>query len=199
MGDKHNDSTEAGSEANPAKIAVIVFVGAILMVVGIVLLAQFAISTRPLGAGNDVANSVESVTKRVAHPVSLAVDPSKGPVPGVAVAPVVSAAASAPTAAPVVAAVIPVATVAGVSKANGENVYKSSCSACHTAGIAGAPKSGDKAAWAARIAQGKVTLYKHAVSGFQGKGGVMPAKGGFANLSDADVKAAVDHMIAVNK
>ena len=114
------------------------------------------------------------------------------------VAPVASAAAPV-AAVPVVAAAIPVAAVSSNAKASGENIYKASCSACHTAGIAGAPKSGDKAAWAPRIAQGKETLYKHAVVGFQGKGGVMPAKGGFANLSDADVKAAVDHMIAVNK
>ena len=198
MDNKHNDSTEAGSAANAVKIAVIVFVGSILMVVGIVLLAKFAVSSRPLGASNEVVNSVEGITKRIAHPVSLAVDPTKGPVPGVVVAPVASAAAPV-AAVPVVAAAIPVAAVSSNAKASGENIYKASCSACHTAGIAGAPKSGDKAAWAPRIAQGKETLYKHAVVGFQGKGGVMPAKGGFANLSDADVKAAVDHMIAVNK
>ncbi len=199
MDDKHNDSAETGSAASPVKIAVIVFVGAILMVVGIVLLAKFAVSTWSLGASNEVANSAEVVAKRIAHPVSLAVDPTKGPVPGVAAAPVASAATVVAVAAPVVAAAIPVAAVSSNAKASGENIYKASCSACHMPGIAGAPKSGDKAAWAPRIAQGRETLYKHAVSGFQGKGGVMPAKGGFANLSDADVKAAVDYMIAVNK
>jgi len=61
---------------------------------------------------------------------------------------------------------------------------------------AGAPKFGDKAAWAPRIKQGKETLYKHAIGGFKGKSGVMPAKGGRTDLSDADVKAAVDYMVA---
>ena len=58
-------------------------------------------------------------------------------------------------------------------------------------------KAGDKAAWSARIAQGKPTLYTHAVAGFQGKAGVMPAKGGNAMLADADVKSAVDYMVSL--
>jgi cytochrome c5 len=83
--------------------------------------------------------------------------------------------------------------------AGGEAVYKSACVACHGAGIAGAPKSGDKAAWSPRIAQGKSLLYEHAIRGYQGKAGVMPAKGGNAALADADVKSAVDYMVALAK
>src|SRR3989344_5392924 len=64
----------------------------------------------------------------------------------------------------------------------------------HTAGGAGAPKPGDKADWGPRIAQGKDTMYKHAIEGFTGAKGMMPAKGGSANLTDAEVKAAVDYM-----
>ena len=63
------------------------------------------------------------------------------------------------------------------------------------AGIAGAPKAGDKAAWGPRIAEGKATLYQHALKGFQGKTGVMPAKGGRTDLPDDLVKQAVDHMV----
>ena len=65
---------------------------------------------------------------------------------------------------------------------------------CHAAGVAGAPKPGDKADWGPRIAQGKETLYKHAIEGYTGSKGMMPARGGSASLSDADVKAAVDYM-----
>jgi len=79
---------------------------------------------------------------------------------------------------------------------DGAQVYQGACMACHAAGIAGAPRTGDKAAWADRIAQGADTLYTHAIGGFQGKAGVMPAKGGNAALSDDEVKAAVDHMVA---
>jgi len=80
--------------------------------------------------------------------------------------------------------------------ASGTEVYEQVCTACHAQGIAGAPKMGDKAAWAPRIAQGKDTLYKHAVEGYQGKTGVMPPKGGRADLPDDLVHAAVDHILA---
>jgi cytochrome c5 len=82
---------------------------------------------------------------------------------------------------------------------DGPSLYEAACSACHTQGLAGAPKSGDKAAWAPRIAQGTEILYKHAIEGFQGKAGVMPAKGARTDVSDELVKAAVDHMIEINK
>ncbi|MGO9803814.1 MAG: c-type cytochrome, partial [Steroidobacteraceae bacterium] len=78
---------------------------------------------------------------------------------------------------------------------NGTEVYQQTCSACHGAGIAGAPKAGDKAAWAARIAEGKTTLYEHAIKGFQSNGAVMPPKGGRPDLSDDLIKQAVDHML----
>jgi len=77
----------------------------------------------------------------------------------------------------------------------GEEVYAQVCGACHTAGIAGAPKTGDKAAWAARIAQGADTLHKHAIEGFQGKAGYMPPKGGRTDLSDQSVINAVDYLV----
>ncbi len=199
MSDSHNDTAEAGSAANTVKTAIIIFVGAILMVIGIGMLAHFAIGTHPVGASNEAANTAEAIAVRIAHPVSLAVDPTKGPVPGAAAAPA-AVKAGGPATAVVAAVAIPVAAVAGAAKAGGgEGVYKTACAACHSAGIAGAPKSGDKTAWAPRIAQGKDTLYKHAILGFQGKNGVMPAKGGNSSLADGDVKSAVDYMIALNK
>jgi cytochrome c5 len=78
--------------------------------------------------------------------------------------------------------------------ATAEDTYKTSCATCHDAGVANAPKLGDKAAWAPRIKTGKEALYKSAISGKPGT--AMVAKGGFANLSDADVKAVVDLMMA---
>ena len=79
---------------------------------------------------------------------------------------------------------------------DGPGVYEQVCGACHLNGIGGAPKSSDRAAWAPRIAQGKDTLYKHAIEGYNGKQGVMPAKGGRVDLSDDLVKAAVEYMVA---
>jgi cytochrome c5 len=77
----------------------------------------------------------------------------------------------------------------------GTEVFDQVCSACHAQGIAGAPKAGDAAAWGPRIAKGKPTLYDHALHGFQGQAGVMPAKGGRPDVPDDLVRAAVDHMV----
>jgi cytochrome c5 len=98
---------------------------------------------------------------------------------------------------PPTAGAIATPAVAGNNEA-GKALFNTACTACHTAGIAGAPKFGDKAAWAPRIAQGTNTLYEHAIKGFQGKAGVMPPKGG-STAPDADVKAAVDYMVAAAK
>ncbi|MFL6675133.1 MAG: c-type cytochrome [Massilia sp.] len=110
-----------------------------------------------------------------------------------AAAPAASAAATpAATAAPA-----PAAAPAASADA-GKALYTATCAACHGAGIAGAPKFGDKAAWAPRIQQGNAVLYDHAIKGFQGKTGVMPPKGG-STAPDSEVKAAVDYMAAAAK
>ncbi len=95
----------------------------------------------------------------------------------------------------VAAASLALLGAAGSVQADGQAVYKSLCFSCHDTGAAGAPKMGDKAAWAGRIGKGKDALYQAALNGK----GAMPAKGGNPALSDADVKAAVDFMIANSK
>ena len=80
---------------------------------------------------------------------------------------------------------------------DGAEVFQQTCSVCHGQGIAGAPKAGDRAAWAPRIAKGKAVLYQHALQGFQGTSGVMPPKGGRVDLPDDLIKAAVDHMVGM--
>ena len=78
---------------------------------------------------------------------------------------------------------------------DGEGVYKAACVACHGAGIAGAPKFGDKGVWAPRIAKGMNTLHEHSIKGFQGTAGVMPPKGGRMDIPDNLIEAAVDYMV----
>lgn len=73
--------------------------------------------------------------------------------------------------------------------------YRTACAACHDTGAAGAPKTGDKAAWKARIATGMDTLVKNAINGI----GAMPAKGGRPNLTDAQIKAVVAYMVKESK
>ena len=79
---------------------------------------------------------------------------------------------------------------------DGHEAFEAACKACHGAGLAGAPMVGNKEAWAPRIAQGKATLYQHAINGYQNKG-VMPAKGGRADFSEELVKSAVDYMTSL--
>ena len=92
-----------------------------------------------------------------------------------------------------------IAAGAATPSRDGQQVYQAGCVACHGAGIAGAPKLGDKGQWAKRIAKGLDTLYASAVNGVQGSSGAMPAKGGNPALSNAEVKAAVDYMVAQSK
>lgn len=76
------------------------------------------------------------------------------------------------------------------AKVDGKAVFEANCKACHGGLIPGAPAVGKKEDWAPRIKQGKDTLHKHALEGFNS----MPAKGGNGSLSDDEVKAAVDYM-----
>ena len=111
------------------------------------------------------------------------------PVARVAVAGQDNSALAPPAAAPTPAAVdLP-----------GEQVYQQICTACHGAAVAGAPKTGDKAAWAPRIAQGIDLLHKHSLEGYQGKAGYMPPKGGRTDLTDQSVINAVDYMVSLAK
>lgn len=107
--------------------------------------------------------------------------------------PAASAAAPASSAPTVAAAPAP------AENALGKTVFGKTCAMCHAAGVAGAPKPGDKADWGPRIAQGNEVLYKHALEGFNGNKGAMPARGGGASLSDDEVRAAVDFMVAQSR
>ena len=83
--------------------------------------------------------------------------------------------------------------------AGGKTVYDANCSACHDAGMMGAPKPGDKAAWTPRIAQGIEVMTKKSIDGFQGKAGAMPAKGGNASLTDEEIANTVAFMVDKSK
>lgn len=79
---------------------------------------------------------------------------------------------------------------AGDGPRDGGAVYNAVCHTCHATGLLGSPKLGDAGAWGPRIAQGKETLYTHAINGYN----AMPAKGG-ADIPDEEVQNAVDYMV----
>lgn len=137
------------------------------------------------------------------NPVANASDPAvaerTAPVGQVAVEGADADAFETVTAASTVVAAAEGETPAAAADHPGKKTYDEACSVCHGTGAAGAPKLGDPSAWEARIAQGIETLYKHAIEGFQGKGGIMPPKGGRVDLNDDAIKAAVDYMIANGK
>jgi cytochrome c5 len=124
-----------------------------------------------------------------AAPISTAAAAPASPAAGAAANPG-PATNSAPAPAQIAAA-----TPAGTAKPDGKKVYDTTCMVCHATGAAGAPKFGDKAAWAPRIKAGIDALHASALKGK----GAMPPKGGNAALADADVTAAVDYMVAAAK
>ncbi|MBX9904291.1 MAG: c-type cytochrome [Burkholderiales bacterium] len=166
----------------PKQLIIVVLLSFIVPVTVIIMLAQLAMDGKRKPEAT--AASEEAVAKRLKPAGSVVVDPN-APAP-VAAAPVVAVAAPG-AAAP--------AAAGGGDAAKGKSVYDAACMACHAAGVAGAPKTGDKAGWAPRLKTGKDALYTAAIKGK----GAMPAKGGNASLSDGDVKAAVDYLIGLAK
>lgn len=88
-----------------------------------------------------------------------------------------------------------VASASSSEPRSGEAVYNASCTNCHAAGIAGAPKTGDAGAWGERVGKGMDTLYTNAINGVGG----MPAKGLCFDCSDDEIKVAVDYMVDLSK
>jgi len=158
------------------------------LIVGIILLVNLAIGAYAgRSTKNEPAMSDAAVTQRIAPVARVSIDPNaKAPEPA-------KAAATATPAAMTVAAIPPAAAKGGA--ADGKKIYDSTCTACHGTGIAGAPKFGDKAVWAPRLKTGMPAVYEVALKGK----GAMPPKGGNAGLSEAEVKAAVDYMVAAAK
>jgi len=181
MSGTHHDPVEENLETHPVKLAIVVAVGAVALIIGIILMAQLAVGMYGARAlKDDPAMSEVAVAKRLAPVAKVAIDP-KAPAPApAAAAPAPAAAAAAPAA-------------AGDA---GKATYDATCAVCHNAGVAGAPKAGDKAALTARLnASKKEGLYASVIKGK----GAMPPKGGNASLSDDAVKAAVDYLLATAK
>lgn len=127
-----------------------------------------------------LANKSGASFKEPAAPKASAAPPAAAPAPATA------AAAPAPA---------PAAAAPAAGAGNGKKVYDGACVACHASGVAGAPKLGDKSAWAPRLATGLDALTASVIKGK----GAMPPKGGNVSIPDADIRAAVEYMAAAAK
>lgn len=165
------------------------------------------INAMPAKGGNPDLDDVE-VARAVVHMANLSgakfKEPEVKPAAAAAAAPAPNTTVEPPqtAGAPVASATAPLASTTQTAKAvtpesagkvsadAGKKLYDTACAACHTPGVAGAPKLGDKAGWAPRLKKGEETLYASAIKGI----GAMPPKGG-SSAPDEEVKAAVDYMI----
>jgi cytochrome c5 len=178
---------------NWQQLVVVVVLAFVVPIAVIALLAQY-VTDVSVPADVDAASRIKPVGEVVVESAGGAAGtaaPAAAPAPGASA----SAKPAAQTASAPAAAVAASAAASAAAKPDGKKVFDTTCSACHTPGVAGAPKFGDKAAWAPRLKQGMDALYASAIKGK----GAMPAKGGNASLPDADVKAAVDYMAAAVK
>ncbi len=171
----------AAAPANPAPMVAASSPAAVANVAATT--AATAIANAAPATGNAPSKDTTSPTTALAATVPTAATPPATPT-----------SAAAPAAAAAVAAVAPVPAATPVNAAAGAALYKSVCFACHAAGVAGAPKFGDKAAWAPHIAKGMPTLMMSVKNGI----GAMPPRGG-SSASDADLMAAVEYMVSAAK
>ena len=156
------------------------FFDTFMLVIGVLILVAFGIyfGAKKISADTQEAQARQDpiVQKEVAERLK--------PVAQVAIAGADNSALEEKTEAP-----------AALADMSGEQLYTQTCSACHASGLLNAPKFGDKALWAPRIAKGMDTLHQHALQGFNN----MPPKGGNNGVSDKSVMDAVDYMVSKSK
>ena len=166
----------------PQQLIIVIVLSFLIPVVGIIMIASYVTGGLKVD-GKASESSAAAVAERL-KPVGTVVI---GDVPAQqAAAPATSGVKSSGGE--------PVKTAAAGGPGAGKKLYDTVCMVCHAAGIAGAPKTGDKAAWKPRIATGKEALYNSALHGKN----AMPPKGG-SSAADADVKAAVDYLVGLAK
>jgi cytochrome c5 len=166
MSQNEHDSEHESPIKTPKQLITVIVLAFLVPVLLIVLLSQFVANMRSVDM-DSAAMTSDAVAKRLKPAGELTIAEAD--------------ASAAPGAA--------------AGKPDGRKIYESTCTACHGAGIAGAPKAGDKAAWAPRLKAGMNALYASALKGKN----AMPPKGGNSALADADVKAAVDYLASLAK
>ena len=187
MSENHEHSSPIKT---PKQLIIVVVLAFVIPSALIAMLASMVTGGADVSKGNP-ALSNEAVAMRLKPVGQVEVDPSQ-PQPAASAPAAPAAVAAAPAAIPLAAAA-PAGKSADAGK--GKSVYDATCHVCHTAGLAGAPKLGDKAAWAPRLKQGLEALHASSIKGKN----AMPPKGGNTALADEAVRAAVDHMLAASR
>jgi len=186
MADVHIE--EHSSPIKTPKQLVVVVVLAFAVPIALIVILTQLVTGGPDTSKSNPALSDEAIAKRLQPVGTVVIDPDQ-PAPAASPAPAAAVVAQAPAAAPTPA---PAGTAAA---GKGKAVFDAACTACHSTGVAGAPKAGDKAAWAPRLTAGMDALYASSIKGKN----AMPPKGGNLSLPDADVKAAVDYLVGLVK
>ena len=174
----------------PRQLIVVILLAFLIPIIGIIMLVQLVTSVPSADPG---ALAPEKVAERL-QPVGRVEFGAPAPQQAAQPAAAPQVAQAAPAAPAQKSAAAPAQKPAATG-ADGKAVYDKACTVCHAAGVAGAPKLGDKAAWGPRLQQGMDTLVQSAVKGK----GAMPPKGGNMTLSDAEVRAAVEFMVSQSK
>jgi cytochrome c5 len=171
----HNESAESKHDRHFYDTFMLVLGILVAFAFGMYWLANGIAEAHPGASGRDAAAEEQLVDKRLSPVGDVQIS-------GDAKTQMAQATAAAPAG-------------GGSSGKSGKEIWQGTCSACHQSGLLGAPKIGDKAAWAPRIAKGLDTLKQHALHGFNN----MPAHGGNPSLSDDDVVKALEYMVGQSK
>jgi cytochrome c5 len=182
---EHHTEEHSTPIKTPLQLIAVVVAAFVVPITVIVIIVHLVTSGGDVSKSNP-AMSDEAIARRLKPVGEVVVDPNQ-PKPAASVT-------TAPAAGPVTAAAGKSAAGKG-DGGKGRSVYDATCQVCHAAGVAGAPKAGDKGAWAARLKTGMNALYQTSIKGK----GAMPPKGGNTSLADADVRAAVDYMVGLVK
>ncbi|MGH8661010.1 MAG: c-type cytochrome [Burkholderiales bacterium] len=173
---------------SPKQLVIVVVLAFAVPITLIVMLTQLVTSGSDLSRNNP-GLSEQAIAKRLKPVGELVVDPSQPPPVATPSGVPATVAAAAPA---------PGAKSAATAKADagrGKSVYDATCNVCRGPGVAGAPKAGDKAAWAPRLKAGMSALYASSIKGKN----AMPPKGGNLGLADADANATVDYLVSLVK
>ncbi len=196
MSQNEHDAKHESLIKTPKQLIIVVALAFLVPIVLITLLSQYITSIRRIDLSSP-ALSAKAVAQRLQPVAEVTFAGAAGSAPAAATAPAAEKTAAAPapektTAAP---AAEKTAAAPAAGNAEGKKIFETTCVVCHGTGVAGAPKAGDKAAWAPRLKQGMPALYHAAINGLN----AMPARGGNPAYTDAQMKAAVDYLTSLAK